>query len=304
MKRRTRSQRLLLGVLGAVLAACGGRGQPYVARARDTMGAVVSIAAWGPDSLRLARAVDVAFDSAARVETLLSLVSDSSEIARLNRSAGLGPEPVSPLLADIVLKALEVARASGGAFDPARRGFRGVVVDSTRHTVSLRPRQRLDLGAFGRGYVLDRASLALGGAADSAVLSSGGLFLILKAQRVVGIVDPDNTLRSVARLTMPPGVWSIGTMSVAEAGDEVIDPRTGKPAARARVVAAVAPSAATAGAWSWGYFVLGCDSALALAPRVGVSVLCADRRLRWSPDLEGRVVPTDSTGSAGSTREP
>lgn len=293
-----------IAVLGAVLAGCGGHGQPYVARVRETMGTVVSIAAWGPDSLRLARAVDAAFDSATRIETLLSLVTDSSEIARLNRSAGLGPVPVSPGLAEILGQALALARAAGGAFDPAGRDFHGVVVDGTRHTVALRRGQRLDLAAFGRGTMLDRASLALQGATDSAVLSSGALLLILKAQRVVGIVDPDNSLRAVARLTLPAGTWSVSTMSVAEAGDEVLDPRTGKPAARARVVAAVASSAAAAGGWSWGYFVLGCDSALALAPRVGISVVCADRRLQWSPDLEGRVAPTDSADSAGSTRAP
>ncbi|MGH7672123.1 MAG: hypothetical protein ACREMC_04430, partial [Gemmatimonadales bacterium] len=51
-----------------------------------------------------------------------------------------------------------------------------------------------------------------------------------------------------------------------------------------------------ADAWSTAFFVLGCDSAVALAPRLDrdrwrVSVVCADTGgVRWTADLEGRVL--------------
>jgi thiamine biosynthesis lipoprotein ApbE len=51
----------------------------------------------------------------------------------------------------------------------------------------------------------------------------------------------------------------------------------------------MAPDAADAGGWSTAFYVVGCDSALALAPRVRTSVICADGGVRWTPDLEGRV---------------
>jgi thiamine biosynthesis lipoprotein len=295
-------------LLAAALTACGHRAPPFVARARELSGAVFLVAAWGSDSLRLARAAEAALDSAGRAELLMLPTSDGSGIARVNRAGGQGAQPVAPALAELLVRALDLARASGGAFDPTGRDFRGLSVDTAHHTVTLRRGLRLDLGALGRGYALDRALLALRGAADSAVLGSGGLYLIMTARsaeraggRVVGIVDPDNTLRPLARLTVQPGIWSVSTMSLAEARDAVLDPRTGSPAARARVVAAVAPSAAMAGGWSSAFYVMGCDSALALAPRVGASVLCADGQLRWSADLNGRVAPaTDSAGSVGT----
>ena len=275
-----------LGVMAALCCAsvsgCGHRAIPYVARVRETRGVLISVAAWGPDSQRLDHAVAAALDSAAAVETALAGVSDRP-----------GTQGVSPGVAQLVLRAVELARASGGAFDPTAKNYRGLAVDTARHTVALPRGLHLDLGELGRGYALDRALAALHGATDSAVVSSGGQYLIhsdWSGARVIGIVDPDHTMVPLVRLTIPPGTWAVSTMSVAEARDEIIDPRTGKPATRTRVVAAMAPSAADAGGWSAAFYVVGCDSALVLAPRVHTSVVCIDDDVRWSADLEGRVM--------------
>jgi len=273
-------------LLSAAAAACGPARTPYVARVRETRGVLISVAAWGPDSQRLDHAVTAALDSAAAVESALAGVRDRP-----------GTQGVSPGLAQLVLRAVELARASGGAFDPTTRNLRALSVDTVRHTITLAGRLHLDLGEVGRGYALDRALAALHGVADSAVISSGGQNLIhsdWSGARVVGIVDPNHTLAPLATLTLPAGTWAVSTMSVAEAGDAVLDPRTGKPATRTRVVAAMAASAATAGGWSAAFYVVGCDSALALAPRVHMSVVCVDDAVRWSSDLEGRVTLLDS----------
>jgi len=277
---------LVAAVMYACVSGCGHRVPPYVARVRETRGVLISVAAWGPDSQRLDHAVAAALDSAAAVETALAGVRDRP-----------GTQGVSPGLAQLVLRAVELARASGGAFDPTARNFRALSVDTMRHTITLTGGLHLDLGEVGRGYALDRALAALHGVADSAVISSGGQYLIhsdWSGARVVGIVDPNQTLVPRARLTIPAGTWAVSTMSVAEAGDELLDPRTGKPATRTRVVAAMGPSAAAAGGWSVAFYVVGCDSALALAPRVHTSVVCVDDDVRWSSDLEGRIMLTDT----------
>jgi thiamine biosynthesis lipoprotein ApbE len=274
------------GLWCASVVGCGDERAPYVARVREAHGVLVSVAAWGPDSLRLDGAVQAALDSATSVVATLSDLGDRP-----------GTRSISPGLARLVLRAVELARASGGAFDPTGRDFRGVSVDTARHTVTLPRGLHIELGEFGRGYALDRALVALRGAADSTVISSGGQFLIhadWSGARVIGIVDPDNTQQPLARLTIPAGTWAVSTMSVAEARDELLDPRTGKPAVRTRVVATMAPDAADAGGWSMAFYVVGCDSALALAPRVRTSVICVDDGVRWSSDLEGRVMLTDS----------
>ncbi len=286
--------RLAIALWSAAGVACGHRPAPYVARVREANGVLVSIAAWGPDSLRLDHAVGAALDSAAGVAATLADLGGRP-----------GTQEVSPGLARLLLRAALLARASGGAFDPTGRNFRGVSIDTARHTVTFSRSLPLDLGEFGRGYALDRALVALHGSADSAVISSGGQFLVhadWSGARVVGIVDPDNTLQPLARLTLPAGTWAVSMVSVAEARDELLDPRTGKPAGRTRVVAAMAPDAADAGAWSTAFYVVGCDSALALAPRVRTSVICADGGVRWSPDLEGRVTRDSTDKGAGSER--
>ncbi len=279
---------LLAALLWAFASSCGKRSAPYVARVREAKGVLFSVAAWGPDSLRLEHAVGAALDSAAAVETILAGLSDLA-----------GTRNVSPGVVPLVRRAVELARASGGAFDPTARNFRDLTVDTTWHTVTLPRGLHLDLGEFGRGAALDRALAALHGAADSAVISSGGQYLIhadWSGARVVGIVDPDHTLVPLVRLLIPPGTWAVSTMSVAEAQDELLDPRTGKPATRTRVVAAMAPSAADAGGWAAAFYVVGCDSALALAPRVRTSIVCVDDAVRWSADLDGRVTVLDSLG--------
>jgi thiamine biosynthesis lipoprotein len=209
----------LRGILlvAAAVAACGHSRTPYVARVRETRGVLISVAAWGPDSQRLDHAVTAALDSAAAVETALAGVSDRP-----------GTQGVSPGLARLVLRAVELARASGGAFDPTAKNFRALSVDTVRHTITLAGGLHLDLGEVGRGYALDRALAALHGVADSAVISSGGQYLIhsdWSGARVVGIVDPNHTLAPLATLTIPAGTWAVSTMSVAEAGDELLDPR-------------------------------------------------------------------------------
>lgn len=277
-------------LLGAAVLACHGR-TPYVARVREANGLLFSVAAWGPDSTRLERGVQAALDSAAAVMAMLSTFGERP-----------GAQSVTPEFAQLVLRAALLARASGGAFDPTGRHYRGLAVDTARRTVSVQPGLHLDLGEFGRGYALDRALLALRGAADSAVLSSGGQYLIhadWSGARVVGIVDPDNSGHPLARLTVPAGTWAVSMMSVAEARDEVTDPRTGKPVARTRVVAAMAPTAADAGGWSAAFYVVGCDSALALAPQVNTSVICDDGAVRWTADLEGRVTRDSLRGVSG-----
>lgn len=273
----------LVALVWGCALGCGHRHTPYVARVRDASGVLISVAAWGPDSARLDHAVASALDSAAAVEAALAELGDRT-------AATLS---VSPGIAQLVQRAAGLAHAAGGAFDPTGRNFRGLSVDTVRHAIVLPPGRHLDLGELGRGYALDRAMAALHGAADSAVISSGGQYLIhadWSGARVVGIVDPDHTLQPLARLTVPPGTWAVSMMSVAEARDELLDPRTGKPATRTRVVAAMAPNAADAGGWSMAFYVVGCDSALALAPRVHTSVICVDDAVRWSADLEGRVM--------------
>jgi hypothetical protein len=137
------------------------------------------------------------------------------------------------------------------------------------------------------GGALDRAAQVLAGAADSALLDIGGQFLWVGARgtrRVVGIADPANSLDALATVELRAG--SVSTSS--HAGSAVS-------------VTVLAPTGLAADAWSTALSKVGCDSALALAPRLAarrVSIVCADSAgVRWTPDLDGRVLVPDPNGS-------
>lgn len=294
---------------GLILAACRAPTRPpAVARAWPVMGTMMSAAVWGPDSVRLDQALDALRDSVERIDSLLSTFRDDSEISGINRRGGTRrEEPVTRAFAAVLSEALAVARASGGAFDPTRRDWRGVAFDTLRGSVRIRSGLALDFGGIAKGYALDRAALVLAGVADSALLDLGGQFLWIggATQRPVGIADPDNSLTVLAAVELHGG--SVSTSSQAEQPDHIVEPRGGAggaPATRARSVTVLARSAMAADAWSTAFFVLGCDSALALAPRLErwrLSVVCADLDgVRWTPDLDGRVLlPTGRAERAG-----
>lgn len=280
-------------------------GTVLVRDARLRMGTLLAVTAWGRDSTALERALGQAFDSVQLLDSLLSTYQESSEISRINRVAARGAGAgwrVSPHFAAVLTEALAVARASSGAFDPTLRDYRRVHFDDAARTVRLEPGFTLDFGGIAKGYALDRAALPLAAVADSAFLDFGGQLLILRRSggraegRTVGIVDPTDRDRLAALISIDSG--SVSTSSQAERPGHIVDPRTGKPATRAKSVTVVASTGIAADAWSTAFFVLGCDSALALSGRLGLEVVCVDGTVRWTPGLDGRVVvATDSAGA-------
>jgi thiamine biosynthesis lipoprotein ApbE len=170
----------------------------------------------------------------------------------------------------------------GRALDAVRdtvdqpRGGRGdVEFDSLRREIRRRTGVTLGAGDGAEGYALDRAARVLAGVADSALLGIGSQFLWIGlhgTRRTVGIADPANTLEALATVEMLGG--SVRTSS-----------HEGSSAS----VTVLAPTGVAADAWSTALLSLGCEGALAIRQ---VSVVCADSgggRVRWTPDLEGRV---------------
>jgi thiamine biosynthesis lipoprotein len=132
------------------------------------------------------RASAAAFERVARLNAILSDYDPESELMRLCAQAGGEPVPVSEDLYRVLERAVEVARATGGAFDPtmgpvvrlwrrarrqrrlpderdlaeARRlvDWKLVELDPEQRTVRLgRAGMRLDLGGIAKGYAAAEA---------------------------------------------------------------------------------------------------------------------------------------------------
>ncbi|HHY95864.1 MAG TPA: FAD:protein FMN transferase [Firmicutes bacterium] len=106
--------------LTLLMAACtGGTSRPAAyEETRLLMDTVVRIQACAFDRQQAQQAVTAALDEIARLDHLWNPYLPESEVSRINGQAGQAPVTVSPDTMRVLEVALEVARLSGGAFDP------------------------------------------------------------------------------------------------------------------------------------------------------------------------------------------
>ncbi len=244
-----------------------------------------------------------------------------SELVALNAS---GRAAVSPETFAVVARAIEIARASGGAFDPTveplvragghlgtprRRisvreqaalrktiGPGHVHLDSVTRTIALDPGTRLDLGGIAKGYAVDQALAAARGAgAARAMVDLGGSSLGALGEPLTVVVrDPDHADASPwAELTIDAG--AIGTSGGDQRPGHILDPRTGKPARGVLAATVVAPTAMDADALGTAVFVLGAREGLALLGARGAEGLVLLRE-------RGRPVIVTTRGFAARHR--
>jgi thiamine biosynthesis lipoprotein len=142
------------------------------------------------------------------VEAHCSRFLGDSEVSALYRSER-SPQPVSPLLFELLRVAWAVASATGGAFDPTlgralhHHGFdrswqdghqvslrttpdaaaphmsgawREAVLDKTASTIALPPHTVLDLGGIAKGFALDLAAQSLHDVPNVCIVAGGDLY--------------------------------------------------------------------------------------------------------------------------------
>ncbi|MFN3751863.1 MAG: FAD:protein FMN transferase [Thiobacillus sp.] len=165
-------------------------------RAQPWLGTRVEITAEGDDAAALVAASDRAFARVAAVHAAMSFQSPDSGLTHVNRHAARDWVPVSPALAAVLAAALDLARASGGLFDPtvaaqlvasghlpchagfpARpvTGWQAIELDGDR--VRYAAPLLVDLSGIAKGYAVDvaLASLRDAGVAAATVNAGGDL---------------------------------------------------------------------------------------------------------------------------------
>jgi len=263
-----------------------------VAIARRAMACDFSITLPGETRRAVDRGI-AALDEVDRVEDLLSVYRTDSAISRLNA----GETVTCPELYGILREACRLSRLTGRAFDPAagalsrvwgflhpphrvpppaeladalaRSGSHQVVFDDPRHAVTFAtPGVEFNLGAFGKGYAIDRALQPLRSAfmqgGRSSIKGVGAPPRDARGWQVV-LADPEDDRRPLARLWLRDR--AIGTSGDAyqffvAGGDRyghILDPRTGRPPCRLASASAICHSAAQADALSTAFYVMGVD---------------------------------------------
>lgn len=252
-------------ILLALFLALPADAKAPLVRARYLMGTVCEITAYGRD---ISAAVNDAFEEIARWEEVLSLYRPQSELSRLNHSGAAAGFYGSERLWTAVSSAMEIARLSGGAFDPTiepviRRGagalplvgYEWVRLDPAARTIAYRRKgMAMDMGGIGKGIALDGAAMVLRrGGVQSALLNFGG--------QVYALGAPPGRKGWEVRVPGLSGPLMLRDASASVSGNKekpghVLSPLTGHPVTGADV-AVVHSVAAQADAWSTALFVRG-----------------------------------------------
>jgi FAD:protein FMN transferase len=282
----------------------GGAGRHEFAQVH--MGVRVRLVLHAASEAQARVAAAAAFERVAALDRMMSDYRDDSELRALGRRDG-GWTAVSPDLFDVLARAVEMAEATGGAFDPtagplvllwreARRagrlpspaaldeargrvGWRHVELDATRGAVRFtRPGMQLDLGGVAKGYILQSAveTLASQGVPRALVEAGGDI--------VVGDAPPG---RDGWRIDVPGAdaafaarAGRLANAAIATSGpagqhieidgvrySHTIDPRTGMALTSDVTAHVIAADGATADALATALTVLGAGAVVTLLER-------------------------------------
>lgn len=234
------------------------------------------------------------------LESVLSVTLEESDIFRLN-SAESGITDADPATVEVLARALEIAKETGGTFTPAIRTVTALwdvvnggyvptdkeIAEALAHTdytaVSVNgnavsktdPAVQVDLGAIGKGYAAEKLiDYLVSAGITEGLVSLGGNVGVFGENAVadpftVGIADPSDTSAVSGYLTLPAGFVSVsGDYERYFEKDgvkyhHIMDPKTGRPAASGlRSAAVVSEDGTLADALSTALFVMGAENAL------------------------------------------
>lgn len=233
----------------------------------EAMATTFEVAVEGPDPAYLRQAAAAAFRELERLETELSRFVESGDIGRVNRLRRGESAAISDDALRCLMSAAELAEATRGAFDPAYLSERdggepadqpAFTLDPDAHVLTSRVAAlRIDLGAIGKGYALDRMAEVLEEwGVVQACLSSGGS-TVLALDGPGGKPGWPVTLGGDgAPLEIHLRRRALSGSGTAVKGRHLVDPRTRAPAARTTRTWALAPSAAVSDALSTAFFVM------------------------------------------------
>jgi thiamine biosynthesis lipoprotein len=266
------------------------------------MGTVLEISIHGLERQAAAPLLDELYAVATELDALLSVYESDSEVSRLNRTAGGGPQRVDARVADLLEQSIGFSELTGGAFDvsvgplvelwtqAAQRGapptpselagararVGSQLIELRDGTATLRREQMaLNLGGVAKGYALDLMLPVL----ERRGATSGLLNFGQSSTWALGAPPGSSGWRLLVRgpegeyvglITLKDRALSVsGSLGQwSEIGGQryghIIDPRSGEPLLRSRQALVVAPRAVLAEALSKALLILEADAGLAL----------------------------------------
>ncbi len=278
---------------------------------RLLMGTVVEITLKEDDKV----SAELAFKKIQTLENIFSSYIPTSDISKINNNAGLGPVEVSPLVVNVIGRAMEISKASAGAFDismgvmgglwkitdggkvPAKSeilkrlklvNYKNIIIDKDKSTVELKETgMRIYLGGIAKGFIVGRAmellrSRSLGW---GMVHAGGDMFLFSDSKKdfVIGIQHPRVSDKLIGSINVTEGAVSTSgdyERFFMESGvryHHILDPSTGYPATLTRSATVVSLDPTLSDALSTAVFVMGYEKGLKMIETMdGVEAVVVD----------------------------
>lgn len=268
------------------------------------LGTIINITVIADSHEKASQAAEAAFKEIGRIEALMSPVSISGDVYRINHDAARGPVEVSDETFSLLCHSKEVWERSGGAFDitfaslsqfwnfkktpfiPPDADFlkkhlakvdsMKMLLDAKKKTVKFtKAGMKIGLGGIAKGYAIYLAiEMLRAHGIRNAIVEAGGDLMVIGRKNGnfwrVGLAHPRQK-EIVAVIELKDG------QSIATSGDyerfaiykgvryhHIIDPKTGFPANRCVSVSVICDDPVEADAYATAFFVMGRERAFDL----------------------------------------
>jgi thiamine biosynthesis lipoprotein len=318
-------KKTILLVLALFISASGCSGPKTVQKTESIMGTDVTITVVARNAREGEAAIDAGMAELRRLDAMMSLYKDSSEITKVNLAAGKVPVAVSPEMIEVVEHAAKISTLSNGVFDitvgplvvlwqmrlkegtvPTDReigrvralvNFRNIIVDKKASTIFLKKTGMImDVGGM-KGYMADRVSdiIKKRGIANAIIAVAGDIWVLghreNNAPWKIGVQHPREQDKTLAVLEFrdkyisTSGDYERFVIKEKKRYHHIIDPRTGKPSKGVISVTLIGDQGAVIDPLTKVPFILGPEEGLKLVKKIGAEAIIVDE--------QGKVFMTD-----------
>ncbi len=296
-----------------------------IQKTETIMGTDVTITVVARSSAEGEAAIEEGMAELRRLDAMMSLYKDTSEITKVNLAAGKHPVKVSPEMIEVVERAAEVSALSGGVFDVTvgplvvlwqmrlKEGnvptdgeiarirslvnYQNIVIDKQASTIFLKhPGMIMDFGGM-KGYTADRvADIFRKRGIKNAIIAVAGDIWVLGHRDDgtpwrIGVQHPREHDKTLAVLDLSDkylstsGDYERFVIREKKRYHHIIDPRTGKPSTGVISVTLIGDKGALIDPLAKVPFILGPEEGLKLVKKLGVEAIIVDD--------QGKVFMTD-----------
>jgi len=287
-----------------------------VQRTETIMGTQVSITVAATSGEEAEAAIGAGMAEVRRLDAMMSLYKDASEITKVNLAAGTVPVKVSPEMIEVVEYAAKISELSGGVFDVTvgplvvlwqmrlKEGkvpsdeeiagvrplvnYRNIVIDKRASTLFLKKKGMImDLGGM-KGYIADRVAdlMKRRGISNALIAIAGDIWALGRREDGnlwrIGVQHPrekDRTLSVLElsdRYVCTSGDYERFVIREKKRYHHIIDPRTGRPSTGVISVTLIGKEGAVIDPLAKVPFILGPEEGMKIVRKLGAEAIIVD----------------------------